>query len=147
MSDEERRGYRSEFPEYYAKHLIPCRINHKTSSLSLTWDQPFIKLDLTFLTKICFHGIKERLHPYKFIARQASKELLKTPNILEKIRPILYDLFCEIRKLFLTRDEETFYDTCAICQLLIKACGKLGGKYIYLLLQSMQKRLLMNNYA
>ena len=133
--------YRTYFPLHYNQNLIPCHLFHKASSFKLIWDKPFKEIDYSKVLTACFEGIIETAHPYKFISRQACKELLMAENSHIKIIPILSKLYDYIRIALLDENDETFLDACDICLLLVIYGGDEGFPYIKLLLSPFQKRI------
>ena len=133
--------YNTYFPIHYNQNIIPCHLYHKASSFKLIWDKPFNEIDYSKVLTACFEGIIETAHPYKFISRQASKELLLAENSHIKIIPILSRLYDYIRIALLDDNDETFLDACDICLLLVIYGGKESYPYIKLLLSPFQKRI------
>lgn len=133
--------YKTHFPLHYNQNLIPCHVYHKAASFKLIWDKPFKEIDYSKVLTACFEGLIETFHPYKFISRQASKELLKAENSHIKIIPILSILYDYIRIALLDENDETFLDACDICLLLVIYGGEEGFPYINLLFSPFQKRI------
>ena len=133
--------YQTSFPIHYNQNIIPCHLYHKASSFKLIWDKPIKAIDYSKVLTICFEGIIETAHPYKFIARQACKELLMAENSHIKIIPILSNLYDYIRIALLDDNDETFLDACDICFLLIIYGGYEGYPYMKLLLSPLRKRI------
>lgn len=133
--------YRTNFPLHYNQNLIPCHVYHKTSSFRLIWDKPFKDIDYSKVLTACFEGIIETSHPYKFISRQASKELLMAENSHVKILPILSELYDYIRIALFDENDETFLDACDICLLLVLYAGGEGYPYMKLLFSPLLKRI------
>ena len=94
----------------------------------------------------CFEGIIEVAHPYKFIARQACKELLKAENSHYKIIPIISRLYEYIRIALLDDNDETFKDALDICFLLVFYAGREGFPYTKLILTPLRRRLSNTNF-
>ena len=109
----------TNFPIHYHYNIIPCYIYHKSCSFKLIWYKPFSSIDYPSVLSICFEGIIETAHPYKFIARQACKELLMAENSHNKIIPIIPKLYEYIRIALLDENDETFNDAVDICYLLV----------------------------
>ena len=80
---------------------------------------PFDKIDYPRVLTACFEGIIETAHPYKFISRQASKELLLADDSHDKLIPVISKLYDYIRIALLDKNDETFKDACEICLLLV----------------------------
>ena len=134
--------YKTNFGKIYSLGGIPCHLQHGSSKLYLQWDSPFEKIDYFSILPICFEGIIETIHPFKFISRQSCKELLlaKNINVKEKVIPILNKLFNSLRIGINSFDDETFLDSCDICQILISIVKEKANPYLNLILQKMNKR-------
>ncbi len=139
--------FNTNFPIHYINNIIPCYIYHKTASFKLIWYKKFSEIDYNSVLPVCFEGIVEEAHPYKFIARQASKELLMAENSHNKILPILSKLYDYIRIALLDDNDETFKDALDICYLLVFYAGKQGLPYTKLILSPLRKRLPNNNFS
>ena len=133
--------YKTYFPIHYNQNIIPCHLYHKASSFKLIWDKPFKEIDYSKVLTACFEGIIETAHPYKFISRQACKELLMAENSHIKIIPILSKLYDYIRIALLDENDETFLDACDICLLLVIYGGDEGYPYFKSILSPFQKRI------
>ena len=139
--------FNTNFPIHYINNIIPCYIYHKTASFKLIWYKKFSEIDYNSVLPVCFEGIVEEAHPYKFIARQASKELLMAENSHNKILPILSKLYDYIRIALLDDNDETFKDALDICYLLVFYAGKQGLPYTKLILSPLRKRLPNNIFS
>ena len=117
-------------------------MQHGSTKLYLQWDLPFEKIDYFSILPICFEGIIETIHPYKFISRQSCKELLLAENInvKEKIIPILNKLFYSLRNGINSNDDDTILFSCELCEILIKIIGDSCIPYLNLILQKLNKR-------
>ena len=133
--------FNTNFPIHYINNIIPCYIYHKTASFKLIWYKKFSEIDYNSVLPVCFEGIVEEAHPYKFIARQASKELLMAENSHFKILPIISKLYDYIRIALLDENDETFKDALDICFLLVFYAGRQGFPYTQLILSPFRKRL------
>ena len=142
FSSENEKKYKTNFGKIYSLGGIPCHLQHGSSKLYLQWDIPFEKIDYFSILPICFEGIIETIHPFKFLSRQSCKELLlaKNINVKEKVIPILNKLFNCLRIGFNSFDDETFLDSCDICQILINIVKEKANPYLNLILQKMNKR-------
>ena len=133
--------YNTNFPIHYINNIIPCYIYHKSTSFKLKWDKPFSEIDYNSVLTACFEGIIEVAHPFKFIARQACKDLLMAENSHFKIIPIISKLYDYIRIALLDENDETFKDALDICFLLVFYAGREGLPYTKLILSPLRRRL------
>jgi len=118
--------YMTYFLIHYNQNLILCHVFHKANSYKLVLDKPFEKIDYPRVLTAYFEGIIETAHPYKFISRKASKELLLAENSHDKIIPVISKLYDYIRIALLDKNDETFKDACEICLLLVIYGGEAG---------------------
>ena len=139
--------YKTKFGRIYSLGGIPCHLQNGATKNYLQWDIPFNKIDYYSILPICFDGIIENVHPYKFISRQSSKELLMANvNVKEKVIPILNQLFYSLRKGINSNDEETFLFSCDLCEILIKIVKEYAIPYLDLILQKLNKRCFNQKY-
>ena len=138
---QKKTRYMTNFPIHYINNIMPCFIYHNTASFKLRWYKNFNSIDYDSVLSACFEGIIETAHPYKFIARQASKELLMAENSHFKILPIISKLYDYIRIALLDENDETFKDALDICFLLVFYAGRQGFPYTQLILSPLRKRL------
>ena len=143
---QKKTKYMTNFPIHYINNIIPCHIYHKTSSFKLIWYKDFNQIDYDSVLCACFEGIIEVAHPYKFIARQACKELLKAKNSHKKILGIIPKLYDYIRIALLDDNDETFNDAVDICFLLVLYSGREGFPYTRLILTPLRRRLSNTNF-
>ena len=133
--------YMTNFPIHYINNIIPCFIYHKTSSFKLKWYKDFNSIDYDSVLSVCFEGIIETAHPFKFIARQACKELLMAENSHKKILGIIPKLFDYMRIALLDENDETFNDAVDICYLLVLYSGREGFNYCRIIFSPLRKRI------
>lgn len=70
--------HKTNFGHAYSSGVIPCRINHLCTKLTLQWDTPCDILDSYDPVLInCFEGLCETQHPLQFIAAQGTIELMQ----------------------------------------------------------------------
>lgn len=143
---QKKTKYNTNFPIHYINNIIPCHIYHNAASFKLIWYLPFSEIDYNSVLSACFEGIVEEAHPYKFIARQACKELLKAENSHNKILPIISKLYDYIRIALLDDNDETFSDALDICLLLVFYAGRQGFPYTKLILTPLRRRLPNTNF-
>ena len=66
----------SLLPRRYTRGELPCSVEHRSSGLALSWMCPLHNLDYEHYLPIFMDGIRCNDNPYKFIAKQAVKELI-----------------------------------------------------------------------
>ena len=138
---QKKARYMTNFPIHYINNIIPCFIYHNTASFKLRWYKNFNSIDYDSVLSACFEGIIETAHPFKFIARQACKELLMAENSHKKILGIIPKLYDYIRIALLDENDETFNDAIDICFLLVLYSGREGFEHTKLILSPMRKRI------
>lgn len=68
---------------------------------------------------ICFEGLIEMDHPYKFASRQCTKELLQSEGAYDKVVPLLQKVFVPLRTALGHDTDEVFLDACDITIIVI----------------------------
>lgn len=142
----EKTEYKTFFPFHYNQHLIPCHIYDKAYSFALIWDTPFDKIDYSKILIACFEGLVETKLPYRYISRQACKDLLLAPNAHGKIIPLLPNLFGYLRTALFDNNDETFLEACDIAEKLIFVADNEGLPYMKIILPPLQKRIFVSKY-
>ena len=112
------KTHKTNFGYVYSANGIPCHLQHGTAKLSLQWDTPFENIDYNQVLPICFEGIIETDHPYKFAARQSCKELLLAEGAEEKVINLLQKLFFSLRIALSSSNDDIFADTCDITEIV-----------------------------
>ena len=138
---QKKTRFMTNFPIHYINNIIPCFIYHNTASFKLRWYKNFNSIDYDSVLSACFEGIIETAHPFKFIARQACKELLMAENSHKKILGIIPKLYDYIRIALLDENDETFNDAIDICFLLVLYSGREGFEHTKLILSPLRKRI------
>ena len=138
---QKKTRYMTNFPVHYINNIIPCFIYHNTASFKLRWYKDFDSIDYDSVLSACFEGIIETAHPFKFIARQACKELLMAENSHKKILGIIPKLYDYMKIALLNENDETFSDALDISYLLVLYSGREGFDYTKAILSPLRKRI------
>ena len=112
------KNHKTNFGYVYSSNGIPCHLQHGTARLFLQWDTDFQNIDYSQVLPVCFEGIMETEHPYKFAARQSCKELLLAEGAENKVVPLLPKLFYSLRIALSSSNDEIFLDTCEITEIV-----------------------------
>jgi hypothetical protein len=100
-------------------------IEHSGTSNKLIWKASKEKLDYHHYLPIFFEGLREKQHPYAFIAREGVADLLKAGGT--KILPVIPQLVLPIKTALNTRDPEVVCTMLQILQVLV-ASGEMIGE-------------------
>ena len=112
------------FKLYYDRGDLFVSIDHKGATPSLKWKVPIEKLDYHHFLPIFFHGIREREHPYKFLAREGTLVLLS--NGQGRVLSVVPQLIIPIRAALDTRHPETVCTMLMILQRLVMSDELVG---------------------
>eukprot|EP00766_Chilomastix_caulleryi_P000027 gnl/Chilomastix_caulleri/1022.p1 GENE.gnl/Chilomastix_caulleri/1022~~gnl/Chilomastix_caulleri/1022.p1 ORF type:complete len:243 (-),score=44.81 gnl/Chilomastix_caulleri/1022:88-789(-) len=105
------------FKLYYDRGDLFVSIDHRGATPRLKWKIAVEKIDYHHFLPIFFHGIRERDHPYQFIAREGTIYLLTMGR--GKVLPVVPQLIIPIRAALDTRHPETVCTMLTILQLLV----------------------------
>ena len=137
--------HKTNFGYVYSVGGIPCRLDF-IGNMKIRWSIPPNQLDYDPILEICFEGLLETEHPYNFIARECIKELIKAENSYNKILPLLPKLLVHCRKALECDIEEVFLNAMDIVGLLSNLVKEKMNKYLYLILQPINKRSFKMKY-
>jgi hypothetical protein len=126
----------SVFRKYYDRGDLPISIEHRGTTNATTWKVPCEKLDYHHYLPIFVDGIRERDDPYKFLAREGTKDLLAAGGY-KKILPVIPQLILPLKRTpfytftnhldaLNTRDDDTVCVTLLIIQQLVKSGDMIG---------------------
>jgi Parkin co-regulated protein len=76
--------------------------------MRLHWDQQPSQLSYDPLLITCFEGLVETEHPFVFVARQGSKELLTADGAADKTIPLIPRLVMPLRVALMNSDSAIF---------------------------------------
>ena len=137
--------HKTNFGYVYSVGGIPCRLDF-IGNMKLRWSIPPKEIDYDPLLEICFEGLLETEHPYNFIARECIKELLKEENSYDKVLPLLPKLLVHCRRALECNIEQVFLNAMDIVLLLSNLLKEKMNKYLYLILQPINKRSFKMKY-
>jgi len=83
----------------------------------------------------------ETEHPYKFVAREAARELLQADGAADKVLPLLQRLVLPLRMALMAADREVFSFGLDVLKTLSELLGMHLNQYLHLLLQQLGKKL------
>lgn len=109
--------------------------------MRLQWDLPPSQLNYDPLLITCFEGLLETEHPYKFVSREAARELLQADGAADKVLPLLQRLIQPLRMALMTADREVFSFGLDVLKTLSELLGMHLNQYLHLLLQQLGKKL------
>ncbi|CAI9732785.1 isoform X1 [Octopus vulgaris] len=98
----------SVFSTVYINGGIPCCLVHGSVKHKLSWSTPpeSVLFDPVLVTLA--EGLRETVHPYRFVAKQGFKELLDIPEADQKCIAVLPKLIQPLRAALTHRDDNVF---------------------------------------
>lgn len=114
--------------------------------MSLQWTTPPSQLAYDPLLLTLFEGLIETEHPYMFVSRQGSKELLTAEGAVEKTVPLIPRLVMPLRVALISNDKgviQAALETLKYfsCRLLSELVGPYLNNHIHLFLQQLGKKM------
>jgi len=92
----------------YNSGSVPCRLVHGSVKHKLSWSVPPETVPFDPLLVTLAEGIREKVHPHMFVAREGFRELLLVPEASDKARPLLAKVVPAIRMAMADRDGDVF---------------------------------------
>jgi len=120
---------------------IPCRINHGSVNNRLQWDTPPSELNYDPLLVTCLEGLLETEHPFVFVARQGTLELLTAEGAAEKTLPLIPRLVRPLRMALMSREQGVFTAALETLRILSELVGPYLNPHVHLFLQHLGKKL------
>merc|ERR1712087_271836 len=114
---------RTEFRRFYERGDLPIQIEHRGVHNRIGWKVDIEKLDYHHYLPIFFDGLREKEDPYRFIAVQATYDMLEKGG--PKILPVVPQLIIPIKTALNTRADEIMNTVLKVLQQLV-----LGGEMI-----------------
>eukprot|EP00667_Euglena_gracilis_P018908 EG_transcript_20165 len=81
--------HRTPFGEAVQEGNLPFHIQHKARDMALSWTVPIENANFERLLPLCFDGLREKQHPYNFLAKQAVEEMLEVEGAAQRVTPLL----------------------------------------------------------
>eukprot|EP00668_Euglena_longa_P033551 GGOE01043136.1.p1 GENE.GGOE01043136.1~~GGOE01043136.1.p1 ORF type:complete len:256 (+),score=66.20 GGOE01043136.1:110-769(+) len=81
--------HRTPFGEAAQEGSLPFHIQHKARDMALSWTVPIESVNFERLLPLCFEGLREKQHPYNFLAKQAVQEMLDCEAAAPRVVPLL----------------------------------------------------------
>lgn len=132
--------HKTNFGYVYSAGGIPCRLDFNGSKMRLKWDIQPSDLNYDPILDICFEGILETEHPYRFVSRECIKEMLAAENAYEKVIPMLSKLMIRLRKALESPIEHVFIEAMDVLKILSFLVKEQINKFLFLVLQQINRR-------
>merc|ERR1711957_661648 len=116
---------KTEFRRFYDRSDLPIQIFHGAVGGKIAWKVDVGKLDYHHYLPIFFDGLREKEDPYRFMAVQASYDMLEKGG--PKILPVLPQLIIPMKTALNTRDSECMTTVMKMMQKLALS-GELIGE-------------------
>ncbi|KAG9391592.1 parkin coregulated gene protein [Carpediemonas membranifera] len=113
------------FRKYYERGDLPIAVEHHAIGNKIQWKVEIEKLDYHHYLPVFFEGLREKQHPYKFLAREGVANMLEHGG--GKILPVIPQLIIPIKKALNTRDPEIICNVLEVLQLLVVS-GEMVGE-------------------
>eukprot|EP00768_Dysnectes_brevis_P001464 gnl/Dysnectes_brevis/137_a162_4229.p1 GENE.gnl/Dysnectes_brevis/137_a162_4229~~gnl/Dysnectes_brevis/137_a162_4229.p1 ORF type:complete len:246 (-),score=50.64 gnl/Dysnectes_brevis/137_a162_4229:37-774(-) len=107
----------SDFRLFYDRGDLPIAIEHTGSGNKLMWKANIEMLDFHHYLPIFFEGLREKDHPYAFLAREGVTNMLEHGRA--KVLPVIPQLIIPIKTALNTRDPEIICVVLHAIQLLV----------------------------
>jgi len=114
----------TEFRRFYDRGDVPVCIAFDGAQRKVQWKVRFDKLDYHHYLPIFFDGCRELDEPYKFLAREGTKDLLAEGN--QKILSVIPQLIIPIKTALNTRHPEIVCEMLKILQKLVTSAEMIG---------------------
>jgi hypothetical protein len=114
----------TEFRRFYERGDIPIQVAFDGPIRKVQWKVNFDKLDYHHYLPIFFDGLREQAEPYKFLAKQGTKELLAKGG--PKILSVIPQLIIPIKTGLNTRKPAVVCRILEILQVLVKSAELIG---------------------
>ncbi|CAH1782542.1 unnamed protein product [Owenia fusiformis] len=99
---------KSAFASVYTNGGIPCRLVHGSVKHKLAWEPPVEQVAFDPVLVTLAEGLKEKIHPYTFVAKMGFKELLEAPHACDQTVQILPKLMPPLRTTLSDSDPGVF---------------------------------------
>jgi hypothetical protein len=129
----------TNFGLVYLSGGIPIKLIHGNVKLKIEWSAYPEDLIYNPLIVICFEGLLEVTHPYNFLAKQASIELLQAPNARNKMKAVIQQCVNLLRKALSYPMELIYSSAILITKLFIQVVKEDMLSYAHLLIQPLNK--------
>lgn len=134
------------FASMYNNGSVPCRLVHGSVKHKLNWKTspdllPFDPLIVTFS-----EGLREKIHPYTFVAREGFKDLLLTTGASDKARPHLSKIIPPLRLALGDSDNSVFEAGLEALVLLSDAVTFSLNPHLKMILVPVSKRGMEKKY-
>ena len=115
-------GYTSSYIRVaHARGELPFRLDHKDNTIQ--WDQPLSLVDYKVLIW-CFEALRETVHPWAFLSREAIREMLAAPGAAMKVMPLVDKVMLHLRTALRAPNMEIFLATITALRQLIQCIGE-----------------------
>lgn len=136
----------SAFASVYANGGVPCRLIHGSVKHKLAWDTPPEQVPFDPVLVTLAEGLKETVHPYTFVSCMGFRELLDTPQAIQKATPMLPKLAPPLRAALGHADNAVFERGMDGLLQLSAVVGPALNPYLKTFLMALSKRIMEKKY-
>merc|ERR1711879_78861 len=115
---------KTSFRIFYDRGDLPISVFHGAVGGKLVWKVDIEKLDYHHYLPIFFDGLREKEEPYRFMAVQATYDMLEKGG--PKILPVVPQLIIPMKTALNTRDPECMTTMMKVIQELVKSADLIG---------------------
>ncbi|KAH0575274.1 Parkin co-regulated protein [Spironucleus salmonicida] len=107
----------TDFRRFYDRGDLPVAVEHTSAGNKILWKAEIDKLDFHHYLPIFFEGLREKKHPYAFLAREGVQNLLDHGR--ERVLPVIPQLILPLHQALETRDPEVICVVLNTIQFLV----------------------------
>lgn len=133
--------HRTPFGEASQEGKLPFRLQHGMKDMHLAWTMPIEHVNLERLLPLCFEGLREKQHPYDFLAKQAIAEVLDTPQAADRVPPLLPQLIPSLKLAVNEKDMPIFLAAADTLSKLSDVAGPALDPHLNQFLTVLNKRM------
>lgn len=115
----------TDFRKFYERGDLPIAINHCGVRSKIHWKIEISKLDINHYLPIFFDGLREKIDPYKFFAKQGVRDILQggSHDVILEAMP---QLIIPIKTALNTRDTQVIVEVLLVIQELVNRGNAIG---------------------
>eukprot|EP00794_Sanderia_malayensis_P005702 gene5702-6404_t len=142
----EDKAPKSTFETAYVNGAVPCRLIHGSVKHKLQWKTPPENLNFDPILVTLAEGLREKRHPYTFVACEGFKDMLTVEDAEQRTIPLLPKLVPPLRLALGASDNEVFYRALQALVQLSDVTGPAMNVHLKLVLPQVSKRMLDRNH-
>lgn len=137
---------KSTFETAYANGGVPCRLLHGSVKHKLQWKTSPDNLNFDPILVTLAEGLREKRHPYTFVASEGFREMLMIEDAEDRTVPLLPKLMPPMRLALASADKDVFYRALQALVQLSDVSGPALNAHLKSVLPQISKRILDRNH-